>query len=51
MGLEEFSVSAPLIPELKRAISRWTLADAQAVAKRAFAMDSAEAVRDFLTSL
>jgi phosphoenolpyruvate-protein phosphotransferase/dihydroxyacetone kinase phosphotransfer subunit len=51
MGLEEFSVSAPLIPELKRAISRWSLAEAQKVAERALEMDSCEGVRRYLASL
>jgi phosphocarrier protein FPr len=51
LGLEEFSVSAPLIPELKRAISRWSVADAGDVAKEALAMDSSQSVRRFLLSL
>ena len=51
LGLEEFSVSAPLIPELKRAISRWSLPDAGDVAKEALAMDSSQSVRRFLLSL
>jgi phosphocarrier protein FPr len=45
LGLEEFSVSAPLIPELKRAISRWSVAEAEAVAKEVLAMDSSLTVR------
>jgi len=48
LGLEEFSVSAPLIPELKRAISRWSAADAEGVAREALAMDSSQSVRQFL---
>ncbi len=50
MGLEQFSVSAKLIPELKQAIARWTLAEAQAIACRALALDSSESVRRFLSS-
>lgn len=50
MGLTEFSVSAPLIPELKRAISRWSMAEAEAAAERVLAMDSCAAVREFLGS-
>jgi phosphocarrier protein FPr len=49
-GLEEFSVSAPLIPELKRAIALWTLPEAQATARTAIALDSAQAVREFLAA-
>ncbi len=48
LGLEEFSVSAALIPELKRAISRWSAQDAEDVAQEAMAMDSNESVRRFL---
>jgi phosphocarrier protein FPr len=48
LGLEEFSVSAPLIPELKRAISCWNLADAEEVAKEALAMESSQSVRRLL---
>lgn len=50
MGLEEFSVSAKLIPELKQAIARWTLAEAEAIACKALALDSSESVRRFLSS-
>ena len=48
LGLEEFSVSAPLIPELKRAISRWSLPEAEALAREALAMDSSQSVRRLL---
>jgi multiphosphoryl transfer protein len=48
LGLREFSVSAPLIPELKRAISRWSLPEAETVAREAMALDSADAIRAFL---
>jgi phosphocarrier protein FPr len=50
LGLEEFSVSAPLIPELKRAISSWSAAEAEAVAREALAMDSCQSVRRMLSS-
>ncbi|HWC00983.1 MAG TPA: putative PEP-binding protein, partial [Bryobacteraceae bacterium] len=50
LGLEEFSVSAPLIPELKRAIARWTLAEAGEVADQALALDSSQAVRRLLAA-
>jgi phosphocarrier protein FPr len=48
LGLEEFSVSAPLIPELKRAISLWSAPEAEAVAREALAMDSNQSVRRLL---
>jgi phosphocarrier protein FPr len=48
LGLEEFSVSAPLIPELKRAISLWSVPEAEAVAREALAMDSCQSVRRLL---
>jgi len=48
LGVEEFSVSAPLIPELKRAISRWSLPEAQAIARDALALDSSQSVRRLL---
>jgi phosphocarrier protein FPr len=48
LGLEEFSVSAPLIPELKRAISCWSVREAEGVAQEALAMDSSQSVRRLL---
>ena len=48
LGLEEFSVSAPLIPELKRAIARWTREETAPIAREALALDSAESVRRLL---
>jgi phosphoenolpyruvate-protein phosphotransferase/dihydroxyacetone kinase phosphotransfer subunit len=48
LGIEELSVSAPLIPELKQAITRWTEAEAKAIARRALELDSSVAVREFL---
>lgn len=50
MGLEEFSVSAKLIPELKQAIARWTLPEAEAIARKTLALDSSEAIRRFLSN-
>ncbi len=50
LGLSEFSVSAPLIPALKRAISRWTVAEAEDIARQALAMDSGASVRRLLRS-
>jgi phosphocarrier protein FPr len=48
LGLEEFSVSAPLIPGLKQAIACWNMAAAEGVARDAVSMDSSQAVRRFL---
>jgi phosphocarrier protein FPr len=48
LGLEEFSVSAPLIPELKRAISSWSVPEAESVSREALAMDSCQSVRRLL---
>ena len=42
------AVSAPLIPELKRAFSLWSVAEAEAVAREALAMDSCQSVRRLL---
>ena len=51
LGLEEFSVSAPLIPELKRAIARWSMAEAEAIARQALLLETSEAVRGLLASV
>jgi phosphocarrier protein FPr len=48
LGLDEFSVSAPLIRELKHAISSWTTAESEALGREALAMDSAREVRNLL---
>jgi phosphocarrier protein FPr len=48
LGLEEFSISAPLIPELKQAISCWTAPESESIARESLAMDSSQAVRRFL---
>lgn len=49
LGLEEFSVSPPLIPELKSAIARTSAAEAEAVARRALELETSEDVRRFLS--
>jgi multiphosphoryl transfer protein len=51
LGLEEFSVSPPLIPELKRAIARWSVPEAEAIAREALSLDSCGAVRRMLSRL
>jgi phosphocarrier protein FPr len=45
LGVEELSMSPPLIPDVKRAIARWTLSEAQALAREALAADSSEHVK------
>lgn len=45
LGLDEFSVSPPLIPELKRAIARVSTAEAEALAREALDFESSDAVR------
>jgi phosphocarrier protein FPr len=50
LGLEEFSVSAPLIPEVKQAIARWTHEEAATIAREALALDSAASVRRLLAT-
>ena len=47
---DELSLSAPLIPEIKPAIARWTLPEAEALAGKALNLDSAESVRTLLRS-
>jgi len=49
LGLEEFSVSAPLVAGVKSAIARWSIPEAEAVARQALALDSAAAVRQWLS--
>ena len=49
LGLEEFSVSAPLIPGLKRAIAGPSLPEAVAIARQALKQESSDAVRALLS--
>ncbi len=48
LGLTEFSVSAPLIPALKHAIGRWSVAEAETIAAEALALETSAAVRELL---
>ena len=48
LGLREFSVSAPLIPRLKRAIAHWSVEESERVARKALAMDSSRSVKALL---
>jgi phosphocarrier protein FPr len=45
LGVEELSMSPPLIAEIKRTVSRWSMADAQALAHEALHAQSSDAVR------
>jgi len=48
LGLDEFSLSAPLIPELKRALASCSSSAAKELAQQALAMDSSQSVRQLL---
>lgn len=48
-GLDEFSMSGPAIPLVKQAINRLDLTEAKAIAQAVLQLDSAEAVRHYLT--
>jgi phosphocarrier protein FPr len=49
LGVEELSMSAPLIPEIKRAISRWSFAEAEGLARQALEAESPAQVRELLS--
>ncbi len=48
LGLRELSMEAAAIPEIKEAIRRLTVTEAETIAKHALACDSAEAVEELL---
>ena len=48
LGLRELSMEAAAIPEIKEALRRLTVAEAEVIAGHALACDSAEAVRELL---
>jgi len=50
LGLQEFSVSGPLIPELKQAIARWSRPEAEALAEELLRLDSSDAARRLLSN-
>jgi phosphocarrier protein FPr len=50
LGLEEFSVSPNLIPDLKQSIASWSRADAEAIARRVLLLDTSAEVRRYLSS-
>lgn len=47
-GLDEFSVGPAALLSTRREIARWTLTDCRRVAKAAMALDTEEAVRQYL---
>ena len=47
-GLEEFSMSAPSILRARKTISQWSKADADALAEKVLALDTAEEVKALL---
>jgi phosphotransferase system enzyme I (PtsI) len=51
LGLDEFSMSAPSIPQVKRTLASLTIEEAQRVADTALKLPSAAAVRDYVASL
>ena len=51
LGLEEFSVSPPLVPELKRAIAAVSVPEAEALAREVLELESSRAVRRRLASV
>ncbi|MNP36421.1 Phosphoenolpyruvate-protein phosphotransferase [compost metagenome] len=50
LGVDELSVSVPLIPAIKAAIREVELSDCQAVAHQILGLESAEQVREALSS-
>lgn len=50
LGIDEFSVSAPLVPRIKQAIRTVDAAEAERLAGRALELDSAAAVRRLLAA-
>ena len=51
VGLDEFSMSAVSIPEVKEEIRNMSLAKAEEIAQKALSYSTAQQVRDYLTSL
>lgn len=50
-GLEEFSVSPASVLKTRRAISRWTLAEARKIADHALTLETADEVEAYLTEI
>ena len=49
-GLTEFSVSAPSVLKVRKCISHWSKADADAVAEKAMSLSTEQEVNEFLAS-
>lgn len=50
-GLTEFSVSAPSVLKVRKNISKWTKAEADAVAEKVMAMTTEAEIKDYLESI
>ncbi|SDB48566.1 phosphoenolpyruvate-protein phosphotransferase [Pseudomonas sp. NFACC23-1] len=48
LGVDELSVSVPLIPAIKACVREWDLSECRTLAQQALAQESAEQVRDLL---
>ncbi|MGD8219327.1 phosphoenolpyruvate--protein phosphotransferase [Pseudomonas thivervalensis] len=48
LGVDELSVSVPLIPAIKACVRQWNLSECRTLAQEALGQDSAEQVRDLL---
>ena len=50
-GLTEFSVSAPSVLKVRKNISKWTKAEADAVAEQVMAMTTEAEIKEYLESI
>ncbi len=48
LGVDELSVSVPLIPAIKACVREWNLSECRTLAQQALGQESAEQVRDLL---
>jgi phosphoenolpyruvate-protein kinase (PTS system EI component) len=48
LGVDELSVSVPLIPAIKASVREWDLSQCRTLAQQALGQESAEQVRDLL---
>ncbi|MEJ2747928.1 MAG: phosphoenolpyruvate--protein phosphotransferase, partial [Anaerolineae bacterium] len=51
LGLDELSMNAPAIPAVKTAVRRYTIAEAQEIARAILNLDTATAVQEYLQNL
>jgi len=49
LGVDELSMSSPAIPNIKATLAQWTMAEAQAIAQQVLQLESAEAVKEYLS--